>query len=639
MKSLLLISLLCAATSQAALPSRATCNAPAAPGAATRALIITNGCGGNQPCANGVRSFFIKPSPSGGLPPAFTDPGYSVGGCDTVTWSFGDGTANTIVTGDNSVTHDFPLAGNYLVRATAQNNLGTTVFSASFVIATNPSKISFIRTGNTVSPIFNVAENGGSVTLTMVRTLDTSRAVSVVVDGLVPPPEEAVPAVLQSQHVVTFAPGETEKTFVVPVVDDKLYEGDRYYEFDLHNPQGGAYVGLEGYVNVLEDEAVPVLSLAPTRVREGDVRNLVQIPIHLTGPLGYNYAVYSFLFPGSATAEDFDPTSISAVIPAGQSSAVFAVPILGDTAIEPDETFSIAASPAGTTHDPFFTNATAVVTIANDDATLTPPTGRLGNDGSMPLHLEIGAPFLVPTTIGFTSTLPAVVPTPPAIILPAGATSADFTIHAGTTSGTARIDALVPEHITRPAQITVSINSFVVASPSSLTLRAGEQATIALSLQPAATSAASVAVAANDATVASITPLAASIPAGGSATFTVRALRSGATFLFASLVGGSTSNIAVRVTEGAPSIAAVEPPAGPVWGATRVTIRGANLSAACSVAFGNALATNVTFANGALTVTTPAHDAGVVDVRLTCGTDTASAAKAFTFVRPKRRAV
>ena len=88
------------------------------------------------------------------------------------------------------------------------------------------------------------------------------------------------------------------------------------------------------------------------------------------------------------------------------------------------------------------------------------------------------------------------------------------------------------------------------------------------------------------------------------------------------------------------SISAVSPANGSPAGGTAVTISGSGFTSGSSVTFGGAAATGVqVLSPTSLTVLTPGHAAGKVDVVVTSGTATATAPGAFTFepAAPRRR--
>lgn len=83
-----------------------------------------------------------------------------------------------------------------------------------------------------------------------------------------------------------------------------------------------------------------------------------------------------------------------------------------------------------------------------------------------------------------------------------------------------------------------------------------------------------------------------------------------------------------------PGVTAISPTSGPIAGGTSVTITGTNLAHATTVAFGSAHATITSNTGTQIVAVSPAHAAGVVDVKVTTagGTSTTSASDQFTYV-------
>jgi len=119
--------------------------------------------------------------------------------------------------------------------------------------------------------------------------------------------------------------------------------------------------------------ALPVVAVAATRVAEGNVgggaRALFAVTLSQASatPVTVAYATAS----GTATAPaDFTAASGTLTIPAGATRAEVGVAIVGDTLVEPDETFTLSlAAPSGAT----LGTATAIATITDDDAPPAPP--------------------------------------------------------------------------------------------------------------------------------------------------------------------------------------------------------------------------------------------------------------------------
>ena len=120
--------------------------------------------------------------------------------------------------------------------------------------------------------------------------------------------------------------------------------------------------------------AVPTLSVANAQVVEGN-SGTTNLPFTVTlssagaTPVTVKYATSD----GTATAgSDYTATSGTLTFAAGQISQTVNVPVLGDAAVEPDETLKLTLSaPSGAT----LANAQATGTIRNDDAGQVTPSG------------------------------------------------------------------------------------------------------------------------------------------------------------------------------------------------------------------------------------------------------------------------
>jgi hypothetical protein len=106
-----------------------------------------------------------------------------------------------------------------------------------------------------------VNENAGSVTISVARSGNTSLATTInyaTSNGSATQPTDytAVSGSLQ------FAPGETMKSFVVPIIDDALVEGIETINVRLSSPTGGGVEGspFTSTINILDDDKPSILS-------------------------------------------------------------------------------------------------------------------------------------------------------------------------------------------------------------------------------------------------------------------------------------------------------------------------------------------------------------------------------------------
>jgi len=441
----------------AAICARAACPV-SAPG--SMSLRISGGCRADAGCANGMHTLILEPLNS--FFPPFID-GYKISPCDTVTWDFGDGTTQSL-TGADRVTHDYPFPGNYIIKATVTNLLGseTVPFAESAfgdwnsaVIATSPARLSFLTgpgkyPGGDCDHCIVVSEDNGPLTITVLRTLDLGRSIST---------EVYVPGHPAFRTNLSFAPGETSKSFTMPITNDQVFSGGRQsFLLVLGKTTGGTLTADQQFSPVLvviEDDPAPTFSIErAATVFEGDSGlTKVSIPIHLSAPMGVGCSANTFFEPGTAGWNDV-PSVSGAWINAGETSGIVTAWIRGNTLPEPDKSFQIRLDPANTTSDPIFNLAPSTVTILNDDAALYPAQSTAAANTTALLGLDIGSPYLTPVTAVFTSSDPNIVPTPAPVSIPAGATKATVELKPRA-AGRAQISAVVPARTVQPATITV----------------------------------------------------------------------------------------------------------------------------------------------------------------------------------------
>jgi hypothetical protein len=192
------------------------------------------------------------------------------------------------------------------------------------------------------------------------------------------------PAGLPSGHVTNLN---------VPLSHDTLDEDDETLVVDLI-PVCGTNGGTPSShtVTILDDDPLPSLSSGDCAVLEGDAGTTPCTPTVRLGPAsGRDVTVGYATVPGTATAgSDFQPVSGTLTFAAGAVEHPVAVPVIGDTAVEPDEGFTLQlGAPTFAVLD----DAVGSGTIVDDDA--APLPGIELSHGSV-LHADLagGAPDL-----------------------------------------------------------------------------------------------------------------------------------------------------------------------------------------------------------------------------------------------------
>lgn len=255
---------------------------------------------------------------------------------------------------------------------TAGTFSGITVTASNGVApaATQTFSITIVGGGNLQfsSSAYSVPESGGSIVITITRTGGSTGATTAnytTSSGSAGGSSDYT----QNTGSLTFADGETSKTFTVGIINDTVDENDESFSVFIINVTGTGSLGSpnSATVTIQDDDAPPSLSIGDAVQIEGNsgTRSMV-FPVTLSAVSGKQITVNYSSADGTASAgPDFVGVSGSFTLFSGQTSATIFVTILGDTAIEPDETFSMnLAAPQNVT----LGRSTATGTIISDDS-------------------------------------------------------------------------------------------------------------------------------------------------------------------------------------------------------------------------------------------------------------------------------
>ena len=205
---------------------------------------------------------------------------------------------------------------------------------------------------------------------------------------------------------VTFAPGEVEKPVVVLVNGDTVDEAQETFFLDISNVQNATVDSNRGNGFINDDDG-PTISINDVSILEGNSgTKAATFTLTLSGPSVESIAIRATTTPGTATASS-DYNSISSVVTfqPGTVTRTVDVEIIGDTSLEPNETFTVNLSNNfGTTIE----DGQGVGAILDDDILLMleesgPVAGQAAAFESMLLTRD---PFRV-ETINNWSNLPA----------------------------------------------------------------------------------------------------------------------------------------------------------------------------------------------------------------------------------------
>ena len=166
---------------------------------------------------------------------------------------------------------------------------------------------------------------------------------------------------------MTFQPGQaTTQQITVQVVGDTKNEPSEYYIVNLSNPSSNATISRsQGTVTILNDDNQ--LSIGDVSVREGDSgTTTATFPVSLSPASNWPVTVHWATGDGTATVSDNDYKAANGDITfnPGDTTKLITVQVVGDTKVEPDETFLVSLTGSS---NAIISKGIGTGTIRNDD--------------------------------------------------------------------------------------------------------------------------------------------------------------------------------------------------------------------------------------------------------------------------------
>ncbi|MEA9786279.1 putative Ig domain-containing protein [Xanthomonas campestris pv. raphani] len=233
----------------------------------------------------------------------------------------------------------------------------------------------------------------------------------------------------------TIPAGSSSATFTVLVNGDTLSEPNETFFVNISNVSGAGVSDAQGQGTIVNDDALPALSIDDVSVNEGNSgTTTATFTVSLSAASGQTVSVNYASADGTATAgSDYVARSGTLTFAPGTTAQGVAITVNGDTAVEPNETFSVGLSGVSNAS---IARATGTGTIINDDAVVTVgpaslPSATAGSAYSQNLSASGGtAPYTFTVTAG---ALPAGLTLSPAGVLsgtPTATGSFNFTASA-----------------------------------------------------------------------------------------------------------------------------------------------------------------------------------------------------------------
>lgn len=189
--------------------------------------------------------------------------------------------------------------------------------------------------------------------------------------------------------IVTFNPGEVEKTITIRANADRKFEPTERFIVQLENAvnAGLSDTATIGYGVLINDDAEPELSIAPrpgARTEGNSGKTPFEFVVTLNNPSSEEIRVnYTTVNDTAISGQDYDAKTGTLVFAPGVEEQIITIDVIGDTDFEPSESFLVRLS------DPVKATLSgsneARGTILNDDGAIRPTIqidDVIANEGS-----------------------------------------------------------------------------------------------------------------------------------------------------------------------------------------------------------------------------------------------------------------
>ncbi|MCX5980388.1 MAG: DUF5050 domain-containing protein, partial [Nostocales cyanobacterium LacPavin_0920_SED1_MAG_38_18] len=265
---------------------------------------------------------------------------------------------------------DYETATGHIIRVKTTDSTGLS-YEGDISISISNVNDAFTGSFSFTAATYNINERGTAI-ISLTRTGGSDGEVSVTVtatDGIATAGSDYNNSNLPV--TLTFANGEINKSFTIPIIDDNVYEPTETVNLALSNPTNGATLGTQktAILNIIDNDAVSGViqfSNANYSINEDGTPVTAVTLTRTNGSEGEVSATIS-LTNGTATlGSDYSNNSIPVTFANGETSKTVTIPIFNDSQFEPDETINLTLTntQGGAT---LGTQTTATLTIINDD--------------------------------------------------------------------------------------------------------------------------------------------------------------------------------------------------------------------------------------------------------------------------------
>ena len=241
------------------------------------------------------------------------------------------------IAGDSfyEIAENFSLVLSLPVNATIERATATGTINdndAMPVVSVDSVTVTEPDTGSTANAVFTVKLSAASGLPTTVQ-IDT-------VDGSA----KAGSDYIAGSELITIPAGTVSKTFTVKIIGDRLFEPTESFTVQLSNPSNASVTSATGTGTIKDNDVEIFLNINDARIVEGDSGTTDAVfNVAISAPCEADVSVNFATLDGTATGgSDYNPTSGTLVIPAGQTTGQIRVPVIADLKIESyEKTFTI----------------------------------------------------------------------------------------------------------------------------------------------------------------------------------------------------------------------------------------------------------------------------------------------------------
>ena len=232
-----------------------------------------------------------------------------------------------------------------------------------------PGVLSFVTNS------FDVNENDGTATITVVRTGGYFGAISVrylatnlLFTSTATPGADYWPV----NGVLTFADGETNKTFTVAIINDSLPEGRETVDLQLSGATGGAVIGVGSALLTIRDDETASFAFEREVFTANEALPAAAVTVIRNGGTNFASSVTVRTAGGTAVAGvDYTPVSNVLQFAVGELSKVVIIPLAHNSGVTGTKTVGLLLSDPTPTNTIIGVPGSATLQIYDSESSFT----------------------------------------------------------------------------------------------------------------------------------------------------------------------------------------------------------------------------------------------------------------------------